>query len=141
MYKYSVSIQSLSLMLISLLIFDFLDLFVSTLSNKQIVVCIYTQSLGITQSTVYVTEELSVLVYDVDTVIVIIRCNDVTLTICGDSSWIELFVLWSRSMYSVPESQFPGLIDHHYCISSIVSHTDIRVPVLTNVFTATKRTI
>jgi hypothetical protein len=45
--------------------------------------------MGFNQSTVYVTEELSVLVYDVDTGIVQISCNDVILTIRGDSSWNE----------------------------------------------------
>ncbi|XP_061168989.1 ESF1 homolog [Saccostrea echinata] len=73
---------------------------------------------GLTQSTFYVTEEQSILVYDVDTVIVRISCKDVTLTVCGDSSWTEWLVFWSRSMASELESQFPGLIDHHYCSSS-----------------------
>ena len=34
-------------------------------------------------------EEVSVLVYDVDTVVITVRRQDVSLAVCGDAAWRE----------------------------------------------------
>ena len=70
-----------------------------------------------------VAEELSVLVYDMDTVVVIVRYQDISPAVCDDAPWIEF--LGSRGRTGVSKAEFAGRADHHYCTGKIVSHADI----------------
>ena len=36
-----------------------------------------------------VVEEVPILVYDMDTVVFIVRCQDFTMAVCGDADWIK----------------------------------------------------
>ena len=78
-------------------------------------------------------EEVSVLVYDVDMVIVTVRYQDISLAVCDDDEWTERFP-GSRGRTGVSKAEFAGRIDHHYCMGVTVSHSDVQVPVLTDVF-------
>lgn len=90
-----------------------------------------------------VAEELSILVYDVDTLIVLVCYQDSTLAVCGDAGWIKRS-LGSKDSKKRPKTRVgkpkvTELIDNHNCTCSIVSYTNIQVAVLTNVFNETTR--
>ena len=87
-----------------------------------------------------VVEEVSVFVYNVDTVVVRIRYQDVTPAVCGDVQWTEGF-LRSRGRTGVSKAEFTGRADHHYCKGVIVRHADIQVLVFTEVFSVTTKGI
>ena len=65
------------------------------------------------------SEKMSILVYDVDTVIFNLRYQDVGLAVCGDAGWIE----FGRT--GVSKAEFAGRANHHYCMGVIVSQADI----------------
>ena len=90
-----------------------------------------TRCVHINHLVVNVVEEVSFPVYDVRTVV-----EDVRMLPCGDADWIEWFP-GSRGWTGVSKAEFAGLVDHHCYIK--VSHTDIQVPVLTEVFNASTR--
>ena len=69
-------------------------------------------------------KEVSVLVYDVDTVVVEVRHQDITPAVCGDAVWTERFRV-SRRRTGVSKAEFAGRADHHYCTGVPVSHTDV----------------
>ena len=56
-------------------------------------------------------EEASFLVYDVNTVVVTVRCQDVTLDVCGDAARIECFP-GSIGKTVVSKAEFAGHAGH-----------------------------
>ena len=70
-------------------------------------------------------------------IVIPIGSQDTILTVCCDTKGYIWFAVDRRGMASVSKSEFPGLINHHYSTSCIVSHADIQVSVLTDVFVIT----
>lgn len=85
-------------------------------------------------------KEMSVFINDVDTIVVIVRRQDLNLAVCSDAAWMKFSHISIRST-SVGKSESPGLIDHHYSTGLDVVHADIFISVLADVFSAMVRCI
>ena len=114
-------------------------LHITVYTHKQTVITVHKQAKWISQSTVInVTEELFICVKDVDTMVIMICCQYMTLTICCDISGFKWLVLGRWRMTNESKSDFPSLInhmiDHYYSTSFKVSHAVFQVSILTDLF-------
>ena len=77
-----------------------------------------------TVTVVNVAEKVTVLVQDMDALVVTICCQDPTLTVCSDVPRFKWF-LFSRRSTGVSKTELARCVDHHNCTGGKVSHADI----------------
>ena len=71
-------------------VLDFSHCTCAILANKEVVSRVHTYTPWTLKTTVVdVAEEVSILVYDVDTVVEKVSRQDIRLTVCGDAQWME----------------------------------------------------
>lgn len=104
-------------------------------SNKQFVAFIQRNSVWIFNSAVVdTTEKASGWSDHMDTVVMVISCQDLVFAVRGDASWLERSSLRRSSMAGVSKSNFSKMADHHDSPGSPISHANIRVLVFSYVF-------
>lgn len=82
---------------------------------------------------VNVAEELSILIYNVDTVVITVCYQYPAMTVGSDAAWIKFFFKSCTGMTRVSKSEFSVFIDHNNF--STISHTYVLINIFSDVKT------